>query len=196
MIDIEKYPLLANCITTLKDTSIDKSNNEVVYMTESPRQAVNFDEVKEKYIKNLKLSETPKSNDALFDNGKGFLVFVEFKNGYIDKQRQFALRKKIYDSVVIFSDITSESISDMRKNVGYILVYNEGTNADNKDSEFIKKKREHVQYSSSFNNIAQNLSKLARKEYICFGLELFKNYCFKEVHTYTIEEFEEYLTKL
>ena len=32
-------------------------------------------------------------------------------------------------------------------------------------------------------------------EIICFGLEKFKGYCFKSVHTYSKEEFEEKFVK-
>lgn len=63
-------------------------------MTLSTREAVNFDDVKEEYVKQLGVSEIPKSNDALFDDGKGFLVFIEFKNGFMDRPKQFAVRKK------------------------------------------------------------------------------------------------------
>ncbi len=46
MVDISTYPILSDCMTTLKDTSIDdRDGGEVAYMTESTRQVVNFDKV-------------------------------------------------------------------------------------------------------------------------------------------------------
>ena len=100
-------------------------------MTESEVPAVDFDLVKEKYIEDLGLSDVPKSNDALLDMGKGKLAFIEFKNGYIDSKKQFDIRKKIYDSTLIFTDIVSAGISQMRQCVEYVLVYNENANGQN-----------------------------------------------------------------
>ena len=126
MIDISTYPILSSHMATLKDTSLDKRDDRtIVYMTESTKLVVNFDKVKEEYVKPLKLCEVPKSNDALMTDEKSKLIFIEFKNGYMDRAKQFAVRKKIYDSVLILSDIVSLGISDMRTFVDYILVYNE-----------------------------------------------------------------------
>ncbi|HIS55171.1 MAG TPA: hypothetical protein IAB48_00725 [Candidatus Fimimorpha excrementavium] len=195
--DWNKYEIFRNHITNLKETSLDESGGQKVYMTQSLRPAINFDGVKEDYIKNLELSEFPKSNDALMEEGDGTPVFVEFKNGFMDRAKQFGLRKKIYDSVLIFTDITSARISDMRKNMKYILVYNEGVNQTNNLDETLKKKqRNMVQPSVSFDSFAKKIGQYAKSEYICFGLTIFKNYCFKEVHTFTETEFEKYLSDL
>ena len=196
-IDLNNFKAFVDHISNLKETSIDKRDGTLQYMTCSDREAINFDDVKNEYVKLLKVSETPKSNDALFDDGKGCLVFVEFKNGFMDDTKQFAVRKKVYDSVLIFADITSMRISDMRNYMKYILVYNEKANQDNNRDKELKKKREAaVQPSSSYDNFAKKISKYANKEYVCFGLRIFENYCFKEVHTYTEKEFEDYLSTL
>ena len=191
MTDLNKYKMFTDHLSTLKETSLDDRDGKQAYMTQSLRSSVNFDSVKEAYVKNLGLSEIPKSNDALFDDGHGMLVFVEFKNGFIDWPKQFALRKKIYDSVLIFTDITNRRISDMRNTVNYILVYNEEVNEKNPD--VIKERKTHIQPSASFNNFAKGVSNLAKEEYVCFGMKQFENYCFKKVHTYTEKEFEKYI---
>lgn len=192
MIDISTYPILSNHMTTLKNTSIDRRDDRtVVYMTESTIPAVDFDKVKEEYVKSLKLSEVPKSNDALMADKNNKLIFIEFKNGYMDRVKQFAVRKKIYDSVLIFADIVSTRISDMRTYIEYILVYNGDVNNNNPD--FIEKKT-HIQPSASFTSFAKGVSSLAKEEYVLFGVKLFENYCFKKVHTYTEKEFEQYLS--
>ncbi len=201
MINLGKYKIFTDHLSTLKETPLDDRDEQKVYMTESLLSAVNFDEVKKEYVKDLGLSGTPKSNDALFEDGKGSLVFVEFKNGVMDRVKQFAVRKKVYDSVLIFTDITSTKISDMRNTVKYILVYNESVNKDNLSDKELKKKQEQkrktaVQPSPSFDYFAKTLGRHAREEYICFGLRMFLNYCFKEVHTFTEAEFEMYLSTL
>lgn len=101
MIDFNEYSILKDNMSTLRDTSLDDhAPNSIAYMTNSSREAINFDNVKRKYTENLRLNEEPKSNDALFISDKGKLVFVEFKNGFMDGQKKFAVRKKIYDSII------------------------------------------------------------------------------------------------
>lgn len=161
MNSLSAYPIFCDNMTTLKNTSIDdRDKKNIVYMTESAKEVVRFDGVKDNYIESLGLSDTPKSNDALMEIETGKLVFVEFKNGYMNKAEQFGLRKKIYDSVLIFSDITAQGISAMRECVEYILVYNEEANKDNLD---VEEKRAHVQASSSFDEIAKSIAGYARE---------------------------------
>ncbi len=167
MIKLSDYPIFSENLSTLKETSVDKSDhNNYVYMTESNRPVVSFDLVKEKYTENLGLSSVPKSNDALFDD----------------------------DSTLIFSDIVSAGISNLRQCMEYVLVYNEIANANNPDIS--DKKANHVQESASFDKIAKTISGLAKDEYVGFGVKMFENYCFKKVHTYTESEFEKYLATL
>lgn len=191
MINFEDYPILKNNMSTLRETSIDYHDKEhISYMTSSSRSAVNFDGVKSEYVKHLSLSENPKSNDALFMSNRNDLVFVEFKNGFMDSEKKFAVRKKIYDSVIILTDILNMGISNLKDHMQYILVYNENVNAEEKE---IKNKKLYVQPSESFDNFAKIISRQAKSEYVCFGVKIFENYCFKNVHTYTEKEFEQFL---
>lgn len=119
------------------------------------------------------------------------LVFVEFKNGFMDKKSKFAIQKKIYDSIVILTDILDQGISHLKDHMEYILVYNESVNAAEQD--VMKKKKYAVQHSESYRAFTKSVSKLAKNEYIYFGIDFFENYCFRKVHTYSKEEFEEYL---
>lgn len=166
-------------------------------MTQSGREVIDFDAVKDEYVKGLDLKDVPKSNDALFDEGNGCFTFVEFKNGLIDKKEQFSIRKKIYDSVLIFTDITKTDLSFMRDHMKYILVYNETVNQNNSEDKVLKEKQKSkVQNSVSYDQLAKSVLKYSNQEYICFGLNIFKNYCFKEVHTYDQEEFKWYPSNL
>ncbi|MCI8338983.1 MAG: hypothetical protein HFH62_09955 [Lachnospiraceae bacterium] len=190
---LSDYPMFCENMTTLKETSADKRDAaSCAYMTESDIPAVDFDLVKKKYVEKLGLSVVPMSNDALFHHGEEKVVFVEFKNGYIGKKEQFNIRKKIYDSVLIYSDITKSGISSMREDVDYVLVYNEDINSG--DSGQLEKGADYIQDSRSFDSFAKNVSALARERYDRFGVRMFENYCFKRVHTYTKAEFETYLT--
>lgn len=191
MIKFEDYAILSNNISTLKETSIDnRDKGYAAYMTNSDRAAVNFDDVKREYIRTLNLSEEPKSNDALFLTDNNELVFVEFKNGFMDSAKKYAVRKKIYDSIIILTDILNMGIGSLRDSMQYILVYNEDVNREEND---VRKKNSYIQNSNAFDSFAKNVSKLAKKEYVCFGVRIFENYCFKNVHTYTEKEFEQFL---
>mgnify|MGYP006964201905 CR=1 FL=1 len=206
MIKFEDYPILNNHLSTLKDTSIDfHDQDNIQYMTNSERKAVNFDDVKGEYIEKLSLVEVPKSNDALFmtrdKNGienknkekkESMLIFVEFKNGFMDGKKKFDVRKKIYDSVIILTDILDSGISKQRDQLEYILVYNEDVNKGEAD---VLKKASYVQPSKAYDALAKTIFGMAKKEYVCFNIDIFKNYCFKDVHTYTEKEFEEYLER-
>lgn len=142
MIDIFEIEILKASEEELKYTSKDDANDE--YMTESLRMVVNFDKVKEEYIKINNLGKSSiKSVDALvqFKNNKP-IIFVEFKNGKIFKKEKLKngnLTKKIIldpeieqeicdkikDSLLVFNDITKTGISYTRGNMKFILVYNE-----------------------------------------------------------------------
>lgn len=182
-----------NYLSDLKSISIDKSVQPVEYVTTSTRSAVNFDAVGEEYWKSRNLSEI-KSVDALIDTNDGKWAFIEFKNGFLKPAEKYGIRKKIYDSVFILGDLVSMNFSDIRDNVEFVLVYNREKNLNNSDEDFQKK--ESLQYHKSLTKINNIMGKYAKQEIICFGLKYFKNYCFNDVHTYSKEEFEDYLQRI
>lgn len=194
MISLKDYELFKEeNQSTLKNLSVDGG----ACMVSSELKAIDFDKVKSKYCESLKLSEAPNSNDALFSINQNKLVFVEFKNGYIDKKTIYNIRKKIYDSLLIFNDIISNSIAYTRKSMIYILVYNKSKNNQN---HFLEKKinedsKSIIQNSCSYDNLAKTIGSYANEEYILFGLKMFENYCFKEVHSFTVSEFEKYIAE-
>lgn len=185
--DIKNIKVFKDNISTLKETSFDKDNN--TYMTEYDISVIDFDRVKDDYIENLKLTEIPKSNDALLKLAEDKFVFIEFKNGIV---KPFNVRRKIYDSTLIFTDILNIGISYMRKNVEYILVYNESKNKNSIQED----KRKNITTPTSFNTIAKTITSYSGDNYVAFGLKDFENYCFKKVYTLTEKEFEEYLKSI
>lgn len=182
MIDVEKYPILSKHKSTLKETSKDSHDGNDVFMTESLAEAINFDDVKSEYICNLKLSDSPKSNDALFINSDSLATFIEFKNGFMDNQKIYGVRKKIYDSMLMLSDIVGKNISYTRNHLDYILVYNNAKNPNPK-----KVYRE----SEARDSIDKAILSYADQRQIKFGIEIFQGYCFRNVYTYTEKEFKE-----
>ena len=84
MIELSSYPIFTSNLGTLESTSFDDKNGQI--MTASQRIVTNFDHVKNVYSRSHHLSEFLTSIDALFNDKNGNLVFVEFKNGFLDKR--------------------------------------------------------------------------------------------------------------
>lgn len=190
MIDWKKYKIFSDNASNLKEISKDDSDKENIhYMTESLKEAVDFDAVKTNYANVLKLSEECASSvDGLFEATE-CLVFIEFKNGKMKGEKQ-KVKEKVRDSLLIFCDITGKHIADTREWSEFILVYN-----IDKNPMPNQVKKEAVQESYSRVEIAKHFSNKAKKEFIRFDLEKFKTLYFKEVHTYSEDEFQDYLKK-
>ena len=183
--------------STLKQTSKDDNNEE--YMTESTIRVINFDSIGgDKYSKNNKLNIQLKTNDVLFLHNDKKYTFIEFKNGkLVDKTNKIDIKKlkdielKILNSLFVLGDIEEKSLSSLKEITDYILVYNEEKNTPNERNSI----SEIGNYFINQGNISSEKTKTEREEIICFGLEKFKDYCFKNVHTYSKEEFEERFVK-
>ena len=181
---------------TLMEASKDDKNGE--YMTQSTEKVIDFDKVKEEYIKNIRPKVTPVSNDVLMkiDNK---IYFIEFKNGNI-KKKIYNVKRKIFESLLIFSDIIGETISFTRENVNYILVYN-GENSKKYIEHIIEERQkcnlnkledDEIQESTAFDKFTSQMAKLANYHMDIFGLDKqFSKMYFKSVKTYDIDEFNE-----
>ena len=123
MMEYNLYETFRGHISTLKECSKDHSDPGCIkFMTESQLEAINFDTVKTKYANDLVLSEEcAASVDALLETDEN-IAFVEFKNGKVNNRN---IKDKIRDSLLLFCDLTKQTISDTRKNLDFIVVYNE-----------------------------------------------------------------------
>ena len=183
--------------STLKQTSKDDNNEE--YMTESTIRVINFDSVGgDKYSKNNKLNIQLKTNDVLFLHNDKKYTFIEFKNGkLLDKTNKIDIKKlkdielKILNSLFVLGDIEEKSLSSLKEITDYVLVYNEEKNTPNERNSI----SEIGNYFINQGDISSEKTKTEKEEIICFGLEKFKGYCFKNIHTYSKEEFEEKFVK-
>lgn len=178
---------------TLKDTSYDDTNDE--YMTESTYKVIDFDLVKDAYIKSLSVKDTPNSNDALVFIENQY-YFIEFKNANI-RNHGSNIRKSIYDSLLILLDLIKQNITFARENVNYILVYN--YDKSKKIIEKVRQERDNsklgkneIQTSPSFFDFHRALDHLAETQtFDILGLSAtFQNLYFKNVLSYDKDEFE------
>lgn len=175
MININDYDILRNNKRSLRELSEDSANSE--YMTESIMEAIDFDTVKENYARKLGIAlNSAFSVDAILcKNNK--IIFIEFKNGMIEKAITQNIQNKIRDSLLILNAITDINVCTTQKEAEFILVYNERKNNSKK-------------------NITNSIMKKAKKEMILFGLQRFETLYFKDVHTYTKQEFKQYIKNL
>lgn len=181
--------LLARHVKELWETSLDDrraAGGQKEYLTKLAVPTIDFDAVKVDYHNEVLggvPSEQPKSVDALlFDKG-GAPVFVEFKNGKIDKRTSYALHGKLYDSVLAYCDVTGSALADLRERASFLVVYNEERNS-------LEDLRESggpydIAAAPSRASIANAISAKAKKPFVRFGLERFIGYCFKNIETVT-----------
>jgi hypothetical protein len=166
-------------IKSLKETSYDPTHDE--YMSEADLPVYNFDAIKDEYVSDMGLSETPCSCDALYYNRKAEEYYlIEFKNGIIDNLKNYEIKLKLYDSLLILLDLINKTAEYSRKHVIYILVYND------------TKEHTSKQYKQIFIN---KITSLAKEPIVQFGLNRFNKLYFKKVNTYTQEQFDKYFVK-
>ena len=177
---MEDIDIFAENLSTLKTTSYDDDNAE--FMTELEVPVIDFDNVKEQYLRNIGCQdESLTSVDALLSKAN-YDVFIEFKNGSLSKKEaRLGIYSKIQDSLLMLCDITDSHISQLRQCLDFILVYNE-----------VKNPSKHNMAKDYIND---HLTALGGKEFVRFGLERYAGVYFRNVHTYNVEEFEEYVLR-
>lgn len=185
--------------STLKDTSCnnaaaesDSVAPEDKYMTRSLFPVIDFDAVKNAYVKKFHCSPVPASNDALIHYGDEYF-FIEFKDGNM-KNEIHGVRRKILESLLLFGDVTNTTISFSRKHVNYMLVYNE-----EKSKAYMQKNlpADEVQDSSAIGDFIRALGREAKRNVDYFGLrKQFKDIYFKEVYSCEKREFPYWSKKL
>lgn len=170
MIDIEEISEFKCSISELKKTSYDDSNEQ--YMTESNLSVYNFDNVMKHYCKSRKIKKyIPSSADAFYVCKNNEMYLIEFKNGRINKEDIFGIKKKILESLLVMTDLFKIHISDTREDLNFILVYNNVKN-------------------TSYEEMVQSLDDIAKNDNSMYSLKLFEKIYFKEVFTLNQEEFE------
>ena len=174
------------CMSSLRDTSLDDNATNVKhYMTKSNLSVYNFDMVKARYSNALRVSEQPKSVDALSSSIDGDIYLIEFKNGDLSSRKKgLEIRQKIYDSLIILYDLLDINPAQSRSKVVFILVYNEHKN------RCVNGIDQSVSSENSRIKIAATVSQKAGKPFVPFGLGGLRDFCLKDVKTVTEAEFD------
>jgi hypothetical protein len=178
--------MLRNFSDTLEKTSedINKSATDK-YMTSCKLKVVNVDKLKDNLIKNMSLTEAPKSCDALYMTSQKELFMIEFKNGVIDAKKNYEINGKIFQSLLLLLEKFSIQTDFTRDNMNFILVYNENVRHGEAEYE-----------NTGVRRVSGPIFKRASIREIRFGLHRFRKLYFKDVFTYTKIEFEsEFVSK-
>lgn len=195
--------------STLSKTSYDDDNGAT--MTELQNEAIDFDRVKEEYLKHMGKgpSEMPFSNDALLKIGNTW-YFFEFKNGTIDIKENVKIFNKIYDSMLIFLETVNKHIDYSRNNIVYVLVFNEESIDKGKISNLFDKNK----YKEDKNLFELGCSEIPsfqlpsctilwtakyeaefRFNYCAIWLERFERFIFKKVYTIPKYAFDNFFNR-
>lgn len=186
MINLASFAIFRDNRKSLKELSSDTSDkNNIQYMTESQRQATDFDLVKRLYLNSLYHSEDDAQSVDALTQTEDTVIFIEFKNGAVHASD---IKTKVRDSLLMYCDITKNTIANTRADSVLVLVYNLEKNP--RPNQL--KKGEPPTWRSQV-AISRYFAKKGNRELIRFDLERFEGLCFREVHTYTKEEFEQYL---
>ena len=159
---------------TLRKCSYDAAHNE--YMTLSELPVINFDDVKTDYLNHRGYTEEKAhSVDAIVNGPDQLLYMIEFKNGDIKKERK-SIQLKVRDSILLICDICKRSISYTRKEVVFVLVYNE--------------ERSHLDWETKRMLRFVNCS---GHSIPFMDLDKIEGFIVRKVHMLTVKQFEERL---
>jgi hypothetical protein len=158
---------------TLEKVSEDVNKPpEARFMTSCKKMVVNIDKFKNDFVKNMGLSQVPLSCDALCMVSSNEIFLIEFKNGEINNLKNYQVKVKIFETLLILTEKLDKTIQFTRENVTFILVYNK----DVAHKIFIH--RNVFSHTSNFK--------------VDMGLGRFEKIYFKAVNVYSKAKFETY----
>lgn len=165
--ELSKYEALKQ-YGSWKSCSCDTTTG--ISMINNDQCVINYDHVKRYYMNSLKKSEeNAASVDTLVQDENGHLYMIEFKNGEIDNKE---IRNKVIESLLIFCDITKNTIEFTRQNMDFILIYNP-------DLIHIKPLEQRALF----------LARLGKSFCPFHGLDKFYGFCVQKAYMMTAKEF-------
>lgn len=186
MINIENIARFTEGLRTLRELS---KTDDGRFAANSEILAINFDEVKEWYYRDLlndgvfslpmnrkvRSEDFPKSADALYFSVDKDVYLVEFK---ISKAlcKSNELRQKALESLLALVDILQEDRDFARNKITFIVAYGEHK-------------------TSALEEAIEDIFDIANMTQIDFKLERYKGLYFKEVLTMDIEKFAKYIKR-
>lgn len=172
-----------NYKSTLKEISKDTSSKtSPVFMVDFYDEVIDYDKFIEDYFlySHCECKGPPPSVDGLCKIDDTW-CFIEFKNGKINQKEKRGIHSKIGHSLLILLKNENIQISETCEDILFILVYNEEKNSGTILSPSEK-------YMKKF------ILDRANKQIIRYDLEKYKKIYFKDVFTFTQDEFKCFLS--
>lgn len=188
-------------VQTLKDTSVDTDHKDEqdnnIYMTESLKEVINFDDFLQAFFKegNTKARKTNSVDAYCILDGSPCLI--EFKNGKVDGKINRELHGKIGHSVSVI--LMNENImpSEFKNNAILIVVYNREKafkkKPDNNLGETQYLKPKEVIISPSLDAIRTHVGRKQEESVVLFKLDTYKGKYFSKVMTMDKSIFNKYI---
>lgn len=181
--------MLEDFSADITEASYDNVNS--ISLVTSDVKVVDFDKFSKQYIKKFSPSDCPHSTDALyFEERKQRWQFVEFKRSGISDGINAEIKFKALESLLILLDSWGKTLEFSREKLDYVLVYNE--EARHTSRHYLQSNE--VQESASRDKIAKSVF-LGKRRLVQFDLLRYKGIYYRDVTTYTAQEFEEYLAE-
>jgi hypothetical protein len=153
-----------------------ESDSQSIFMTKSQKRAVNFDKFKDSVVKKHTPKNKPRSCDALYRHSENEWFLIEFKNGKIKKRE---IMEKIFESLLLLTEKLDKTIGFTRKNLTFILVYNEDISKEDETRR----------------GLVKSIYKLTNSQFFPFGFDDFEKIYFKEVYEWNKKEFDSNFVK-
>lgn len=169
--------------STIKETS--KSDENIDFI-ESEVKVYDFDTYTEDICKEYRNKKSLSSVDAFALSDDGDLWFIEFKNARKSQLPKKSLPPKAYDSMYTAYFFLKErySIDELKKKAVLFVVYNDDAISD-------ENKENQSKSFSKFKTKMGEMAKIDTETRILFGLEKFKGFLYREIHTIGKQEFLE-----
>lgn len=169
--------------STIRETS--KSDENIDFI-ESEVKVYDFDAYTEDICKEYRSKKSLSSVDAFALSDDGDFWFIEFKNARKSQLPKKSLPPKAYDSMytAYFFLKQKYSIDELKSKAILFVVYND-------DAISGEKKENPSKGFSKFKTKIGELAKIDTETRILFGLEKFKGFLYREIHTIGKQEFLE-----
>ena len=109
-------------LSTLRETSLDRSKGESLLMDER-RRVVNYDAMVDEICSLYRSGDNYSSSDCIALS-QGSLLFIEFKNQKLSRIDSDRIRKKAFDTICLFTFL-EDRMGWQKRDKKYVVLYDE-----------------------------------------------------------------------
>ena len=164
MESMEKY------LSTYRETSYDRSRGESLLWDER-KKVYNYDEAVDEICALYRNGENLSSADAIVERDD-LILFIEFKNQRLSRIDSASIRKKAFDTILLFSLLERNDQEMRKKRKGFMVLYDE----------------DDIPSWSAYRSRALYICGRIESSPILFGLEKYLDF-YQEVWTMEAERF-------